>query len=232
MVILYIIGGFGTDAGLDVLQKVIEYWKKVHKIEGDYDYPMIMFQSMPVGYDHCTVNDCKDAFALSIDNVNAFAKLHIKHKILVLFCCNTIHTLFDSEFSIASNIDILSMPDIVTKHVNSISEKNKIYMLSTRTTYDSGIYKLNLEQLVKESEDKVKCIIQTIKQNQKVDKKVLIELFSNIEIGSIVILGCTELPLVKAQINDVTNNSYEIIDCNQVCAEYIVNYTKNLLIAS
>lgn len=66
MVILYIIGGFGTDAGLDVLQKVIEYWKKVHKIEGDYDYPMIMFQSMPVGYDHGTVNDCKEAFTMSI----------------------------------------------------------------------------------------------------------------------------------------------------------------------
>lgn len=193
---------------------------------------MIMFQSMPVGYDHGTINDCKEAFTMSIDNVNTFANLHMNDKIIVLFCCNTIHTLLDSDFTVASNIDILSIPEIVTNHVKSISGKNKIYMLSSFTTYESGMYKLNMEPFHKKSEEIVKNIYQTIKQNQKVDKKVLIELFSNIEIGSIVILGCTELPIVKSQINDVTNNSYQIIDCNQVCAEYIVKYTKNLLIAS
>jgi aspartate racemase len=147
---------------------------------------------------------------------------------LLVVPCNTAHYFYE-ELAKETPIKILNL---ISDTAQNIKDKgiNKVGIWATEATIEMGLYqkeldKLNIEYKIPNDEDQKK-LMHIIYDNVKLNKDINIDYFNEInesmknENLDAIIMGCTELSVVKEKLN----LSEFYIDPLEVEARNIIKY--------
>ena len=213
----------GPEATADIYLRIIKLYQKQFGAKFDSDYPRILVDSIPIPN---TIENFENRDqTLSILSQSA-KNLESSGADFIIVTCNTVFSLLpyvEKEIS----IPIINIIEEVKKRVLEKCNR-KVGLLSTFNTIKSGIYGRLFEnsgiEIIypdQKSQSKINEIILNIMSGMKLEKdrneivKIIKELISA---GSeSIILGCTELPLLVKNSNDI-----DTINTNQIIAEVAV----------
>ena len=194
-----ILGGMGTQAGLDFCTKLA----KLNRGKSDQNYPIFLL------YNKSNIPDRKQNLK---KYKNVLKSLVVGCKFLqknnckfISIPCNTAHYWFE-DLKKTVKIPILNMPKIVYEHASKNCKKNsKIGLLATDTTIKTGIYnrffnkKFNLAFPTKKLQKlSVNKSIKLVKMGKTKEAEKAIKPAVNYLLKmrcKKIILGCTELPI-------------------------------------
>lgn len=221
-----IIGGMGPQASAKLLEVLINMCTKNFGAENDSDFPEIILNSVSVPNfisNKESVDEVLKILKQSVKNLEKF------NPVCLAICCNTAHLLL-KDLQSNTNVPFVSIIDEVTKKVAE-SGIEKVGLLGTPVTIDSGLYQVALEK------QKIKIIIPS-----KKDRKLVETVIFNVLAGKAVIkdavrlttvaetlkgkgaegiiLGCTELPLIFPK-----DFPSLIFDSIEILAEALLNKT-------
>lgn len=226
---VYLLGGFGAMASIDISKKLINCFSSIKPITNDSDNIKFILDSESLDNTfNDDIEECFNNFKYGYERVKNYFKSNKIDKILLGVCCNTMHVSIQ-DITFTTNIELINMTDCVSEKVNKIdSSNNSIYLWSTKELYNSRIYQSKIIHDIEKNNDEYQNLITTLMKNIKKNNlnyeyycKELIEKTKN---NSIIILGCTELPLVLDILEKYTNNKNIIfIDCNQELAYSLAN---------
>ena len=194
-----ILGGMGTQAGLDFCNKLA----KLNKGKTDQSYPLfILYNKSNIPGRHENLHKYNKVLKGLLDGCKFLEKNKCK---FIVIPCNTAHYWYEDLIK-KTKIPIISMPREVYNHANKKCKKNsKIGLLATEGTLKTGIYNKYF--------DKKFRLIYPIKTIQKHNVNKAINL---VKMGKVkaaeksikpavnylvkkkcekIILGCTELPI-------------------------------------
>ncbi len=220
-----ILGGMGTQAGLDFCTKLA----KLNRGKVDQKYPLfLLYNKSSIPDRKQNLKKYKKVLKSLIEGCEFLKRNNCK---FIAIPCNTAHHWF-KDLKKKIKIPILNMPEIVYFHTKKNCKKNsKIGLLATETTIKTGIYnhyfnrEFNLVYppalLQKKSVNKS---IKLVKMGKTKDAeraiKKAVNYLLNINCKKII-LGCTELPIAifayksfkKAKISKI------FLDPNLILAE-------------
>ena len=194
-----ILGGMGTQAGLDFCSKLA----KLNRGKVDQKYPLFIL------YNKANIPDRKQNLKRYKNVLNSLVKgckfLQKNNCKFISIPCNTAHHWY-KDLKKKIKIPILNMPEIVYLNIKNKCKKNtKIGLLATDATIKVGIYnqyfnkKFNLISPPKSLQIKsVNKSIKLIKMGKTKEAEKSIKLAVNYLIKKKckkIILGCTELPI-------------------------------------
>ena len=194
-----ILGGMGTQAGLDFCSKLA----KLNRGKVDQKYPLFIL------YNKANIPDRKQNLKRYKNVLNSLVKgckfLQKNNCKFISIPCNTAHHWY-KDLKKKIKIPILNMPEIVYLNIKNKCKKNtKIGLLATDATIKVGIYsqyfnkKFNLISPPKILQIKsVNKSIKLIKMGKTKEAEKSIKLAVNYLIKKKckkIILGCTELPI-------------------------------------
>ena len=194
-----ILGGMGTQAGLDFCNKLA----KLNKGKTDQQYPLfILYNKSNIPGRPENLHKYNKVLKSLLAGCKFLEKSNCK---FIVIPCNTAHYWFD-DLQKKTKIPIISMPREVYNHSNKTCKKNsKIGLLATEGTLKTGIYNKFFDKKFK--------LINPSKSIQKNNVNMAIKF---VKIGKIkeaekalkpavnyllkmnckkIILGCTELPI-------------------------------------
>ena len=194
-----ILGGMGTQAGLDFCSKLA----KLNRGKADQNYPLFILYnkaSIPDRKQH--IKRYKKILSSLIEGCQFLQKNKCK---FIAMPCNTAHFWY-LDLRKRIKIPILNMPDLVYLNISKKCKKNtKIGLLATETTIKTGIYKNSLRKkyklLVPSRKLQVNHVNKSIKyvkmgktrEAERALKPAVNYLIKNN--CKKIILGCTELPI-------------------------------------
>ena len=245
-----ILGGMGTQAGLDFCNKLAV----LNRGKIDQEYPLFLLynkSNIPgrpesIGLqtknlsNKSTNKNSKIKYERVLKSLLKGCKLLEKNKCkFIVIPCNTAHYWFD-DLQNKINIPIINMPKEVFKFTKKNCEKNsKVGLLATEGTLKTGVYKkffykdYNLLQPTQSVQKKsVNKAIKLVKMgNVKAAEKVIkpaIKYLMNMKCKKII-LGCTELPLALFAFKSFKNikSSKIFLDPNLILAESAMTKHKN-----
>ena len=194
-----ILGGMGTQAGLDFCNKLA----KLNKGKTDQQYPLFVL------YNKSNIPGRPEnlhKYNKVLKSLLAGCKFLEKSKCkFIVIPCNTAHYWFD-DLQKKTKIPIISMPKEVYNHSNKTCKKNsKIGLLATEGTLKTGIYNKFFDKkfkLINPSKsiqkNNVNMAIKFVKMGKikEAEKAVRPAVNSLIKMKcNKIILGCTELPI-------------------------------------
>jgi len=194
-----ILGGMGTQAGLDFCSKLA----KLNRGKADQNYPLFLL------YNKANIPDRKQnlkRYKNVLSSLVKGCKFLQKNKCkFISIPCNTAHHWY-KDLRKKIKIPILNMPEIVYLNIKNKCKKNtKIGLLATDATIKVGVYsqyfnkKFNLISPTKNLQIKsVNKSIKLIKMGKTKEAEKAIKLAVNYLIKmkcKKIILGCTELPI-------------------------------------
>ena len=194
-----ILGGMGTQAGLDFCSKLA----KLNRGKADQKYPLFVL------YNKATIPDRKQhkkKYKKVLNSLIEGCKFLQKNKCkFIAMPCNTAHYWF-LDLKKKIKIPILNMPELVYLNISKKCKKNtKIGLLATETTIKTGIYKNSLRRkyklLLPSRKLQINHVNKSIKyvkmgktrEAEKALKPAVNYLIKNN--CKKIILGCTELPI-------------------------------------
>ena len=194
-----ILGGMGTQAGLDFCSKLA----KLNRGKADQKYPLFIL------YNKATIPDRKQhkkKYKKVLNSLVEGCKFLQKNKCkFIAMPCNTAHFWY-LDLKKKINIPILNMPELVHFNIAKKCKKNtKIGLLATETTIKTEIYNKSLRKkyklLVPSKKLQVNHVNKSIrfvkmgktKEAEKALKPAVNYLIKNK--CKKIILGCTELPI-------------------------------------
>ena len=223
---VYILGGFGTFAGIDISYKTVKNYSEITDIVNDSDNIPFILDSES---NESTLNETKiSTYNNFINGMIRAEKYCISNNINNLIMgigCNTIHLCLE-DYKIHNNITFVNMIDCVCNKVNQIYRNyEKIYLLSAYETFTSNIYHNKLECSI-EKDIKlfplVKELYTKIKKGIVLNKVICNNIITLIPNNSLVILGCTELPVNLDIFNKCcSKKKIDFIDCNNELAKQL-----------
>jgi len=194
-----ILGGMGTQAGLDFCSKLA----KLNRGKTDQNYPLFIL------YNKASIPDRKQhdkKYKKVLNSLIEGCKFLQKNKCkFIAIPCNTAHYWY-LDLKNLIRIPILNMPELVYLNISKKCKKNtKIGLLATETTIKTGIYE-------KYFKNKYKLLMPTRKiQINNVNKSIkYVKMGKTKEAEKVlrpavnyliknnckkIILGCTELPI-------------------------------------
>lgn len=226
-----LIGGYGTYALMDVANKLVSTYSDLLTIDDDSGHPHIVIDNINTS----TFTGEKDECLIERNNVeksiNHYSNIY-NSKILLCVCCNSISEMFLHYPIKNENIQYINIISCVCNHIKKhVPMRNKLYLWCSEYTFNSNNYhrflgsQYNIE--LNSNQRVITQLIKNIKAN-RLNKISCDDICKNIENDSVVILGCTELPLVKKMLDKYcldNNRIITFIDCNLVYAEEIIyNY--------
>jgi aspartate/glutamate racemase len=228
--LVYIIGGLGTLSGLDIIKKMVNYYNTIHNCTYDYEQIKFFLDSVPLE-EHFDHDSCKKSLNQAVNRVKSFHKI-VKDKIILGIGCNTMHdTIRIENVKFDSNFNFVNIINETASKVNNIKGNKKIYLLSSIYTFKNRLYSKNGLQIEDFSDDMLVIIEDIIKNVKKMElnNDILIKnVFDNIDDNSIVILGCTDLPVIIDSFKRISKEkNIEIVDCNFELACKIVKLYKH-----
>ena len=194
-----ILGGMGTQAGLDFCSKLA----KLNRGKADQRYPLFIL------YNKASIPDRKQhkkKYIKVLDSLIEGCKFLEKNKCkFIAMPCNTAHYWF-LDLKKKIKIPILNMPELVYLNISKKCKKNtKIGLLATETTIKTGIYKNSLRRKYKLllpsrklQINHVNKSIKYVKMGKTKEAEKAIKPAVNYLIKNNckkIILGCTELPI-------------------------------------
>ena len=194
-----ILGGMGTQAGLDFCTKLA----KLHKGKTDQNYPLFLL------YNKSNIPDRK----LNLKKYNKVLKslldgckfLERNKCKFVSIPCNTAHYWYE-DLKKRTNIPILNMPETVYLNTKKNCKKNsKIGLLATETTIKTGVYSRyfnkNYNLILPPKILQITSVNRSIKlikmgKTKEAERALRKAINYMIKINcKKIILGCTELPI-------------------------------------
>ena len=194
-----ILGGMGTQAGLDFCTKLA----KLNRGKSDQNYPIFLL------YNKSNIPDRKQnlkKYKKVLKSLVAGCKFLQKNNCkFISIPCNTAHYWFE-DLKKNIKIPILNMPKIVYEHAaKNCKKKSKIGLLATDTTIKTGVYnkffnrKFNLVFPTKKLQNlSVNKSIKLVKMGKTKEAEKAIKPAVNYLLKmrcKKIILGCTELPI-------------------------------------
>ena len=245
-----ILGGMGTQAGLDFCNKLAV----LNRGKIDQEYPLFILynkSNIPgrpesIGSqtkklsNKSTNKTSREKYKKVLKSLLKGCKLLEKNKCkFIVIPCNTAHYWFD-DLQNKINIPIINMPKEVFKFTKKKCKKNsKIGLLATEGTLKTGIYKKFFEkdyQLIEPSQKiqklSVNKAIKLVKMgNVKAAAKVIkpaIDSLIKMKCKKII-LGCTELPIAIFAFKSFKNvkSSKIFLDPNLILAHSTMVKHKN-----
>ncbi len=245
-----ILGGMGTQAGLDFCNKLAV----LNRGKIDQEYPLFLLYNKsnipgrPESIGSQTKNlSNKSTNKISREKYNKVLKSLLKGcKLLeknkckfIVIPCNTAHYWFD-DLQNKINIPIINMPKEVFKFTKKKCKKNsKVGLLATEGTLKTGVYKKFFEKNY-----------QIIEPSQKIQKFSVNKAIKLVKMGNVkaaakaiksaidylikmkckkIILGCTELPIAIFAFKSFENvkSSKIFLDPNLILAHSAMVKHKN-----
>ena len=226
---VYLLGGFGALAGIDISKKLITCYSSIRPITNDSDNIKFILDSESIDNTfNDDIEECFNNFKNGYERVKNYFKSNKIDKILLGVCCNTMHVSIQNLI-FTTNIELINMIDCVCEKVNSLHNlNNSLYLWSTKELYHSCIYQNKITRNIKKNDDEYQNLITTLMKNIKKNNLdyhyYCNELIEKTEKNSVIILGCTELPFVLDILEKYTNNkNISFIDCNQELAYSLAN---------
>ena len=194
-----ILGGMGTQAGLDFCNKLA----KLNRGKSDQNYPLFLL------YNKSNIPDRKQNlknYSKVLKSLIIGCKFLQKNKCkFISIPCNTAHYWYE-DLKIKIKIPILNMPKIVYENaLRNCSKSSKIGLLATETTIKTGIYKKYFEKkydlIMPQKNLQTKYVnksIKLVKMGKTKEAEKAIKPAVNYLLKKKckkIILGCTELPI-------------------------------------
>ena len=245
-----ILGGMGTQAGLDFCNKLAV----LNRGKIDQEYPLFLLYNKsnipgrPESIGSQTKNlsnkstnkKSKEKYNKVLKSLVKGCKLLEKNKCkFIVIPCNTAHYWFD-DLQNKINIPIINMPKEVFKFTKKKCKKNsKVGLLATEGTLKTGVYKKFFEK-----------DYQLIEPSQKIQKLSVNKAIKLVKMGNVkaaakaikpaidslikmnckkIILGCTELPIAIFAFKSFKNvkSSKVFLDPNLILAHSAMVKHKN-----
>ena len=194
-----ILGGMGTQAGLDFCNKLAKLYKGKH----DQQYPLfVLYNKSDIPGRPENLHKYNKVLKSLLVGCKFLEKSKCK---FIVIPCNTAHYWFD-DLQKKTKIPIISMPKEVYKYSIKICKKNsKIGLLATEGTLKTGVYNKFFDrnfELINPSKsvqkNNVNKAIKLVKMGKikEAEKAIKPAVNSLIKMKcSKIILGCTELPI-------------------------------------
>ena len=194
-----ILGGMGTQAGLDFCSKLA----KLNRGKSDQNYPIFLL------YNKSNIPDRKQnlkKYSKVLNSLIIGCKFLEKNKCkFISIPCNTAHYWYE-DLKKTIKIPILNMPKIVYENASKNCKKgSRIGLLATDTTIKTGIYNKYFKKkydlifpFKKLQTDSVNKSIKLVKMGKTKEAEKAIKPAVNFLIKrkcKKIILGCTELPI-------------------------------------
>ena len=220
MTAIGILGGMGPQASARLHTILINDAPKHMRIESDTDFPEIVHISASVP------NFIHDKTNLEITKQMLITRTQLLEGagcVVNGIACNTAHLLFE-DLQAATSVPFASLPHLVADRIKKNGHK-RVGLLATPNTLSSTLYDDAMSadvELVRPNEIVATSLEAMIFRQitglttaqDKEDLHGMVDAFIKAEKLDVVILGCTELPLI---FDDSENES--IIDTIQVLAE-------------
>lgn len=225
-----IIGGMGPYASSYLYHLLLEKSRLLYGAKDNDDYPEVVIDSVPVPD---FISDTKHLDFAKRMLVSRIKRLKVFGCDRIYMACNSGHLIQD-DFTKASNGKFVSLISLVSKRIRK--SDLRIGILATPTTIREKLYDalaVKKRKVVYPAGDirrEMECVVRDViagkkgtKQARKLEK--LTRKFVTNRQLDIVVLGCTELPLVfpKGKFKDIG-----VIDSLEVLANDILkNYYGN-----
>jgi len=194
-----ILGGMGTQAGLDFCNKLA----KLNKGKTDQKYPLfVLYNKSNIPGRPENLHRYNKVLKSLLDGCKFLEKNKCR---FIVIPCNTAHYWYD-DLQKKTKIPIISMPREVYLHAIKTCKKNsKIGLLATEGTLKTGVYnrffdkKFKLIHPIRSIQSKnVNKAIKLVKMGKIKEAEKAVKLAVNYLIKmkcKKIILGCTELPI-------------------------------------
>lgn len=221
-----ILGGVGPQATAFIYQSVMKQATENHGAVNNNDYPYVVVASVPVPdfiSDKSNISEAKDML------VDAAKGLTCAGCDMLCIGSNTVHILLE-EIRADIKVPFLSMVELVAQECENRGVK-KVALLGTPVLIDSGLYnvelkKFNIELVTPNVHQEeicnqvIRCIIGG-KSIINIKDRYVAVLNAMFDVGAeLIILGCTELPMVLNY--EALGN--RVISSDEVLAKGIVDY--------
>ena len=194
-----ILGGMGTQAGLDFCNKLA----KLYKGKTDQQYPLfVLYNKSNIPGRPENLNEYNKVLKSLLEGCKFLEKSKCK---FIVIPCNTAHYWFD-DLQKKTKIPIINMPREVYAHsIKSCKKNSKIGLLATEGTVKTGVYNSFFDKnfkLINPSKslqkNNVNKAIKFVKMGKikEAEKAIRPAVSSLIKMKcNKIILGCTELPI-------------------------------------
>ncbi|MCU9997519.1 amino acid racemase [[Pasteurella] aerogenes] len=223
--VIGILGGMGPAATADMFQKFIQ----LTPAKKDQDHIPLLISSIP------DIPDRSASILNNGENPEPFMEKYVKGlqaagATCIIIACNTAHYWF-SDLKKRTNVEMLSMIDAVIDAVLN-TRVQRIGLLATDATLATNLYKNKLEEYG------LTFIAPTIQGQKKVMESIYSLKGGNLKLATelmlaqrdelikqgaeLIILGCTEVPIVLA--DELKNNPNLYIDSTQVLVQAAIDW--------
>lgn len=201
--VIGVLGGMGTYATIHLFKQYAD----IFKAEKEWDRPRIVIDN------RCTMPSRVRAFLYQENVEQLVSEMSESMKYLndagcskIILACNTSHLFLPKIYENVPELED-KVVNIIYNCVDKIERDgiDKVYLLASEGTIDSGIYQEELEKRnikcivpAKEEYSKLRDCIEAVKQNKYTNevKKIFVDLTNRYES---CILGCTELPILYSK---------------------------------
>jgi glutamate racemase len=169
----------------------------------------------------------------------------LKHecKVILIACYSASTAAYELATAYTgSKAKIISMIEPVIENLSAYYENQKIGLIGTRQTINSGVFERHITALAKNIKMQflaTPLLVNMIEEgffNNNISHSVIEQYLTNPSLENIeaLILGCTHFPLIRKEIDEFYKQSKQnvkTIDASMIVAEYLHNYLKmnNLL---
>jgi len=197
-----ILGGMGPEASACLVNILVEMSAKEFGAKNGDEFPEIILDSIPVPDFISNKKNMPKAFRMLKKRIKMMGKMNIK---VFAIACNTAHIMFN-KLRLISESPFISLVDEVAKEILN-RRINKIGILATPVTIDSGLFQKPLNQsnveLIIPKRDQLEILDEIIRKViagkvSRFDKLKLTAIAMSLKKRGAqgIILGCTELPLI------------------------------------
>jgi aspartate racemase len=220
------LGGVGPQSTAYIYQEVMKQAILNHDAANNDDYPYLVVASVPIPDFISDKLNVPKARQMLIDAANGLVASGCE---ILCIGSNTVHILLE-DIKVEVRKPFLSMVELVSAECNKRS-CNKVALLGTPVLIESGLYKNELQKygielITPNDEQVVICdeIIRRIIGGKPIDcikNHYVAVLNAMFDAGAeVIILGCTELPLVLNY--EALGN--KVISSDEILAKGIANY--------
>jgi aspartate racemase len=221
---LGIIGGVGPESTAFFLNMIISR-TKVEKDQDHIDMVILNHASIPDRTKYLLDNDNESPLPYILEDIKLLNDLGVS---LISIPCNTAFYFYD-EFKKNSNVKILHLIEDTITYLKNKKAKN-VYILATTGTIKTELYqnaclKHGLKFVLPSEEsqkDLMHIIYNNIKNNSNIDINKFNKIIEEAQNNDVdyVIMGCTELSILKNRLN--LDDFY--IDPLEIETDIIINF--------
>jgi len=155
---------------------------------------------------------------------------------MVVIACNTASSIAYKEVKeLAGDIPVINVIDPVVEVVVNEKKANKVGIIGTRATINSGEYRNRINKLnpdIKVSSMATPLLVPLIEEHimdDVIGQMVISKYLSQPQLKDIdsLILGCTHYPLVKKSIENYYKGKVDVIDSADIVGKYVSKYLKS-----